>query len=56
MHGSLKKLIKAFGNESLLNEYMETLRSIRSSELYKLHFDDFDTSVVEKEDLKFPSS
>jgi DNA primase len=35
---------------------METLRSIRSSELYKLHFDDFDTSVVEKEDLKFPSS
>lgn len=56
MHGSLKKLIKTFGNESLLNEYMETLRSIRSSELYKLHFDDFDTSVVEKEDLKFPSS
>lgn len=56
MHGSIKKLIKAFGNEKLLDEYMSIMRSIRDSELYKLNFADLDTSVIEKEELKFPSS
>ena len=58
MHGSIKKLIKAFGNETLFNEYMQTMRSIRDSELYKLNFGniDIDTSIVEKEELKFPST
>lgn len=56
MHGSVKKLIKAFGNEKLLNEYMEILQSIRDSELYKLNFKDFNTSIIEREELKFPSS
>ena len=32
------------------------MHSIRDSELYKLHFDEFDTSIIEKEELKFPSS
>ena len=56
MHGSIRKLIKAFGNEKLLSEYIEVMHSIRDSELYKLHFDEFDTSIIEKEELKFPSS
>ena len=58
MHGSIKKLIKAFGNEKLLDEYISIMRSIRDSELYKLHFSEFkiDTSIIEKEELKFPPS
>ena len=56
MHGSIKKLIKAFGNDTLLNEYMSIIQSLRDSELYKLHFKDFDTTIIEREELKFPSS
>ena len=58
MHGSIKKLIRIFGNEKLLSDYLSTMQSIRESELYKLHFNDFniDTSIIEKEELKFPSS
>ena len=60
MHGSITKLIKMYGNNSLLDEYKSTIRSIRDSELYKLHFNnnDFniDTSIIQREDLKFPSS
>lgn len=56
MHGSIKKLIKAFGNDKLFEEYINVIHSIRDSELYKLHFKDFDTSIIEKEELKFPSS
>ena len=60
MHGSITKLIKMYGNNSLLDEYKNTIRSIRDSELYKLHFNnnDFniDTSIIQREDLKFPSS
>ena len=60
MSGSIVKLIKMYGNETLLQEYKDIIRSIRDSELYKLHFDkdDFNinTSIIEKEELKFPSS
>ena len=60
MHGSIVKLIRMYGNETLLEEYKNTIRSIRESELYKLHFNDtdfnIDTSVIEREDLKLPSS
>lgn len=60
MKGSITKLIRMYGNEKLLSEYKEIIRSIRDSELYKLHFNDsdfnIDTSIIEKEDLKFPSS
>lgn len=56
MHGSIKKLIKAFGNDKLLEEYISVIHSIRDSELYKLHFDNFDTSIIEKEELKLPQS
>lgn len=60
MKGTIVKLIKMYGNDKLLEEYKEIIRSIRESELYKLHFNDgdfnIDTSVIEKEDLKFPPS
>ena len=60
MKGSITKLIKMYGNDKLLSEYKSIIRSIRESELYKLHFNnsDFniDTSIIEKEELKLPSS
>ena len=60
MKGSVIKLIKMYGNDALLAEYKDTIRSIHESDLYKLHFnkDDFniDTSMVVKEDLKLPST
>jgi len=56
MHGSIKKLIRLFGNEKLLDEYVSIIHSIRDSELYKLHFSDFDRTIIEKEELKFPST
>lgn len=58
MHGSIVKLIKKYGNETLLSDYRNIIKSIRESELYKLNFsnDDFniDTSIIEKEELKLP--
>lgn len=56
MHGSIKKLIKVFGNEKLLNEYFSIIKSIKDSELYKLSFIDFDKTIIERETLKLPSS
>ena len=60
MSGSIIKLIRMYGNEKLLQEYKDIIRTIRESELYKLNFanGDFniDTSVIEKEELKFPPS
>jgi hypothetical protein len=60
MHGSIVKLIRMYGNDTLLAEYKDVIRSIRDSELYRLHFsnNDFniDTSIIQKEELKFPES
>jgi hypothetical protein len=60
MKGSIVKLIRLYGNEELLEQYKEIIRSIHESELYKLHFSDkdfnIDTSIITKEDLKFPDS
>lgn len=56
MHGSIKKLIKAFGNDTLLNEYMTTVQSIRDSKLYNIDLFNVDTSVIENEELRLPSS
>lgn len=60
MKGSVVKLIRMYGNERLLSEYRETIRSIRESDLYKLHYLDSDFNieipVIEKEELKLPSS
>jgi len=56
MHGSIKKLIRLFGNEKLLQEYTSIIHSIRDSELYKLHLSEFDNTIVERETVKLPSS
>ena len=60
MHGKIRKLFKLYGNEKLWNEYKECLESIRSSELYKIHFnkDDFKSNDEEelKDDLDFPDT
>ena len=60
MSGSVLKLIRQYGNEKLAQEYKEILTQIRNSELYKLHFHEgdfnIDTSIIEKEELKFPST
>lgn len=54
MHGSIKKLIKVFGSDKLLEEYISVIHSIKDSELYKLNIDKFNTSIIEKEELKLP--
>ena len=60
MSGSIIKLIRMRGNEKLLQEYKDVIYEIRNSELYKINFSsgDFniDTSVIEREELKLPSS
>lgn len=60
MHGSITKLIHLYGNEKLLNQYKEIISSIRESKLYKLNFNEndfnIDTSIIEKDELKFPQS
>ena len=59
-HGTILKLIKQYGTPELLDQYRNTIHSIRESELYKLNFNDnefsIDTSIIEKEELKFPES
>lgn len=59
MHGSIIKLIRMYGNEKLLKDYKETIKSLKESSLYKLKFteNDFNVhkSVIPKE-LEIPSS
>lgn len=58
MHGSILKLIKLYGNESILKEYKETIYQLRQSKLYQVSFDkdDFniDTTIFERETVKLP--
>jgi len=58
MSGSILKLIKIYGNEELLKDYKEAIRSFRESKMYKLNFseDEFniDTKSVEIDDLRLP--
>lgn len=60
MSGSILKLIKLYGNEQLLKEYKEAIRSFRESKLYKLNFSDdefnIDTKSIEIDDLMLPKS
>lgn len=59
-HGSIIKLIKKYGTPELLQQYKDAIHSLRESELYKIHFNEnefnIDTSVIEREELRFPSS
>ncbi len=48
MHGSIFKLIRMYGNAKLLEEYRNTLMEMKSSELYKIKFNENDFAL-EKE-------
>lgn len=58
MHGSLPKLIKLYGSDTLLQEYYQILDELRQSDLYKLGADKGEYTIgqtfVEKEDVKLP--
>lgn len=58
MHGSLPKLIKLYGNETILKEYHEAIDDLRNSDLYKLGIEKGEFSIgqtfIEKEDVKLP--
>ena len=60
MHGSILKLIKLYGNDSILKEYKEAIYSLRQSKLYEMKFDksefNIDYTVVEKDDVKLPNN
>ena len=60
MHGSVYKLIKLYGSESLLKEYTELISSLRTSELYKLGVEkgEYNIEIYHSEDdsLKLPSN
>jgi hypothetical protein len=58
MHGSILKLIKIFGNETILKEYKEITYQIQKSKLYDISFQqgDFriDVNVAEKKEVELP--
>lgn len=61
MKGSIIKLIKNYGNEEILSAWKETIRSMRESEMYKLHFSqtDFnlhDQNIVTDDNLTLPQT
>lgn len=51
MKGRIKKLFMMYGTEELWQEYKDNMRSLRESELYKLHFGE-DSTKLEDEDIK----
>ena len=58
MHVSLPKLIKLYGNETLLKEYYEAIDDLKNSDLYKLEVEKGEFSIAhtfgEKEYVKLP--
>lgn len=60
MKGSIVKLIKQFGSESLLSEYKAMVHSLRECELYKLHFSHEDfiihDNIITNDELLLPLS
>ena len=60
MHGSIIKLIKIFGNEEILKEYISLLKEIHDSKLYDITFNKNDfklnTHQTENKELELPSN
>lgn len=54
MAGSLSKLIKRFGGRSLLKEYYEIVKSLKSSELYQ--FSEISEKTRDKEPIRLPKT
>ncbi len=48
MHGTIYKLIKLYGNDSILNDYKSTTKSLVASKLYQLKFDTNDFNIETK--------
>jgi hypothetical protein len=45
MKGSVYKLIRKYGNQELLKDYKDTIKSFRESSLYQIHYDKDDFAV-----------
>lgn len=60
MHGSIKKLIKLYGNDDIYNLYKENIYSLRQSKLFELNFNknDFniDNDIILNNNIDFPKS
>lgn len=60
MHGSITKLIKLYGNDTILSDYRNAISEFKNSSLYKLNFsvEDFsvDLKLKEIEELEFPKN
>ena len=60
MHGSIKKLIKLYGNEEILNDYKQTVDSFKNSKLYDLSFckNDFNIEIeaAESKEVELPTN
>ena len=60
MHGSILKLFKLYGNESIIKEYKDTVKSLQQSNLYQISFEngDFniDFTIVENNDVNLPNN
>lgn len=52
MYGTITKLIKKYGNGKLLKDYVDTITSFRSSDIYKLHFNDNDFKINNETEVK----
>lgn len=60
MHGSIIKLIKLYGNDSLLKDYKETIISLKESKLYKINYSDSDFNIdyntANKKEVELPKN
>lgn len=55
MRGSISKLIKLYGNSSILKEYKELITEMRNEPLYKLHFKNTFEPLL-KEETRLPKN
>lgn len=60
MHGSILKLIKLYGNNSIINDYKSTVKELQQSKLYQLNFDkndfDIDFTIPEVKEVSLPKN
>ena len=60
MKGNIIKLIKLYGNESILDDYKRAIASLRESRMYRINYSDEDFNIKNKDeinkDLELPST
>lgn len=58
MHGSINKLIKLYGNSTILKDYKDNILSLKNSKLYQISFNSGDFSIesekIVNEELRLP--